>query len=100
MDKMLTDDNLVYLCQQAWKLDKSKPDLKRRAEQVEADEAVVKARQAKIMEQQKKKNEVVEKLQTVILVLDEVKIRQLSVKAVKEQLAVYHIYDLAMPIKA
>lgn len=100
MDKTLTDDDLIYLRQQAQKLDESKPELKRKAEQVEADEAAAKAKRAKITEQIKKKDEALEKLRNVVLVLEEQKIRQLGVKAVKEQLNVYCISDSEVPIKA
>ncbi len=100
MDKTLTDDDLIYLRQQARKLDKSKPELKQKAEQVEADEAAAKAKRAKITEQIKKKDKALEKLRNVILMLEEQKIRQLGVKAVKDQLDVYRISDSEVPIKA
>lgn len=61
------------------------------------DEAAAKA---KITEQIKKKDEALEKLWNVVLMLEEQKIRQLGVKAVKEQLDVYRILDSEVPIKA
>lgn len=100
MDKELTDEDHAYICWMAWDLDKSRPELKWKAEQVSANNIVADAKWAKIQEQQKKKQEMVKKLWNVVLILEEDKIQRLGVKAIKEQLDIYCHYDSAVPIKA
>ncbi|KAK0421689.1 hypothetical protein EV421DRAFT_1894230 [Armillaria borealis] len=84
MDKELTKEDHAYIHCMARDLDKSKPELKQKSEQ----------------EQKQKKKKIVENLRNIVLVLEEDKIQRLGVKAIKEQLDVYHHYDSTVPIKA
>ncbi len=98
--KLRNGEDHAYIRRMARDLDKSRPELKRKSEQVSADDTTADAKRAKIREQQQKKKKIVENLHNIVLVLEEDKIQRLGVKAIKEQLDVYFHYDSAVLIKA
>ncbi|KAF7321381.1 hypothetical protein MKEN_00658400 [Mycena kentingensis (nom. inval.)] len=99
MEKNLSEADERYLRKLARLIQSSRPEVRRRDELVAADEADVAAKRAKVAEQERARQEKLDKLYAVVLVFEPEKIRKLNYGQTREQLTVWGKWDAKAVIK-
>ncbi|KAF7329261.1 hypothetical protein MKEN_00187000 [Mycena kentingensis (nom. inval.)] len=99
MEKNLSEADERYLRKLARLIQSSRPEARRRDALVAADEADVAVKRAKVAEQERARQEKLDKLYAVVLVFEPEKIRKLNYGQTREQLTVWGKWDAEAVIK-